>query len=148
MFTRSTIIAAVFAVALVVGGSAFAGDNKSSHLAVRGTVIGEDGKPLGDAEIRAMRVDAKKSVAVARTDAHGVYWFKGLPVGAYSITAYLDDFPMSRANVRTSSRGWVKVDFDLRLNAKGADGADRLQRDLRFGEGSLHIKDNARLGKP
>jgi hypothetical protein len=37
---------------------------------------------------------------------------------------------MSRANVKTPPKGWAKVDFDLRLNAKGADGTDRMQRDL------------------
>ena len=83
---------------------------------------------------------------VAKTDEQGLYWFKGLPVGDYSITAYVDGFACLGRIFRTSSRGWVKVDFDLRLNAKGADGTDRMQRDLRFGDGNLHIRDNARFG--
>lgn len=145
MFTRSTIIAA-FAVALVAGGSTFAADNKSSHGAIQGTLTGEDGKPLENAEIRALRIDTKKSMAVAKTDAHGVYLFKGLPVGAYSITAWVDGFAVSRANIRTSSQGWAKVDFDLRLNAKSDPGADRLQRDLRWGPGNLNVRDHSKFG--
>jgi carboxypeptidase family protein len=145
MFTRSIIIAAL-AVALVAGGSAFAADNKSSHGAIRGTLTGEDGKPYGGAEIRALRVDAKQSVAIATTDSHGVYLFKGLPVGAYSITAVVDSAAVSRANVKTSDHGWSKVDFDLRLNAKSDPGADRLQRDLRWGPGNLNTRDHSKFG--
>jgi hypothetical protein len=131
MFTRFGIIA-VFRVALILAmGSAWAADNKPSEGWIQGTVIGENGKGFGGAEIRLQRVDARKIAAIARTDAGGRYWFKGLPVGAYALTAYVDGAAVSRANVRTPSHGWAKVDFDLRLTAKGGDGVDRMQRDLR-----------------
>lgn len=141
MFTHSRIIA-VFAIALFAGGSTLAGD----RTAVQGTLIDEDGRPLGGGEIRAQRTDAKAKVVIARTRADGRYYFIGLPPGAYAITAYVDGAAMSRANVRTRSTGWVKVDFDLRLNATGADGTERMQRDVRFGDGSIHPRDNGRGG--
>ena|ERR1700736_1693849 len=128
MLARSRIIAALV-IALILGaGSIRAADNKS----IQGTLLSEEGKPLKGAEIHAQRVKAKPLVAIAMTDAHGRYWFAGLPVGAYSVTAYIDGVAMSRANVTTSSKGWTKVDFDLRLNAQGADGTDRMQRDVRM----------------
>ena len=131
MFTHSRIIAA-FAIALLAGGSILAAEK----TAVQGTLTGEDGKPFGGAEIRAQRLDAKAKMVLARTRPDGRYYFVGLPPGAYVLTAYVDGVAMSQANVRTSSDGWVKVDFDLRLNAKGADGTDRMQRDVRNNSGS------------
>jgi hypothetical protein len=136
MFTRSRIISAVTAV-LLAAGSILAAD----RTAVQGTLIDEDGKPLGAAEIHALRTDTTAKPVVARTKPDGRYYFVGLPAGAYSITAYVDGVAMSRANIRTQTDGWVKVDFDLRLNARGADGTDRMQRDVRFGDGSIHPKD-------
>ena len=104
-----------------------AGDNKS----IQGTLIGRNGKPYEGAEIRAQRVDTKATVAIATTDARGIYVFKGLPAGAYSLTAYVDGFAESRASIRTRAKGWAKVDFDLRLNERG-DGVAGMQRDLRI----------------
>ena len=160
MFNHSGIIA-VFAAALILAeGSIFANDNKSAQQttdevrvtardkmsaagAIKGMLIGEKGKPFGGAEIQAQRVDTKAKAVVAVTKPDGHYFFIGLPVGTYSLTAYVDGTAMSRANVRTRNEGWVKVDFDLRLNAKGADGTDQMQRDVRFGDGSIHPRDNA-----
>jgi hypothetical protein len=95
---------------LFAAGSAWA-DSKS----IQGTVIGGDGKPFAGAEVRAERLDAKATPALTKTDAKGQYIFKGLPVGAYAITAIVKSVPKSRASVRTRSDGWAKVDFDLRL---------------------------------
>jgi len=136
----------IFAVELIAGDLTFAADNKSKAGAILGTMTDEKGKPFGGVEIHAKRVDVKGPEAVTLTNSHGHYVFKGLPVGAYSITAYVDGVAISRANVNTRGDGWAKVDFDLRLNAKGGDGADRLQQDLRFGDGNLNVRDNAKFG--
>src|SRR4029077_19438598 len=86
-------------------------------------------KPLGDVEIRAMKVDDTKApVITALTNSKGLYMFKSLPVGAYSLTAYLDGFAYSRAIIKTRGVVWAKVDFDLRLDA--GDGVDRMQGGL------------------
>jgi hypothetical protein len=141
MPTHSRIIAAL-AVMFLAAGSILAAD----RTAFQGRLLGEDGKPFGGAEIHAQRTDAKAKAVVATTKADGRYYFIGLPSGAYSITAYVDGVAMSRVNVRTQTKGWLNVNFDLRLNAMGADGTDRMQQDVRFGAGSIHPKDHLKLG--
>lgn len=142
MFPRPlAIIVAMFTVAVVMAGSALSADNKSNQASIAGTVIGPNGKPLGDAEIRAMRVDdAKKEVVITTTNSRGMYMFKGLPAGAYSITAYMDTLAMSRASVRTQGVAYAKVDFDLRLDS--GDNANRWNNDVRtvrwFNVGNPH----------
>jgi len=110
----------------------FAADNKS----IQGMLIAADGTGFGGAEIRAERVDAKAAPAITRTDGAGRYVFTGLPVGTYKVTAYLGGSPMSRVKVRTSARGWVRVNFDLRLNDHGPE-VDRMQRDLELRSGTV-----------
>jgi len=130
MIPPTQLIAAV-ALTLVTVGSLLGGDSKQAKPSVGGTVIGENGKPSVDAEIRALRVDVKAPLIVARTDSTGRYAMANLPVGSYSLTACVDGFPLSRANIRTQGRGWTKVDFDLRLAT--VEGMGRMQ-----GEVSLH----------
>jgi hypothetical protein len=136
-------ILVVFAL-LFTSGSAWA-DNKS----IQGTVIGSDGNRLAGAEMRAERLDAKTAAAQTKTDAKGQYVFKGLPAGAYAITAIVKNVPKSRASVRTRSDGWARVDFDLRMRANdpsikkqaskqttspvdaiGSDDVSRMQRSM------------------
>jgi hypothetical protein len=110
MSARSAVIGAVLAAFILACSSVWA-DNK----AIQGTVIGTDGKPLAGAQVRADRLDAKATPAVTKTDAQGHYVFKGLPVGAYAVTAFLKNVPKSRGMVKTRADGWAKVDFDLRV---------------------------------
>jgi carboxypeptidase family protein len=125
MFPRSGMVA-VFTIVLVASGSTLAADDKS----VAGTVIGKNSKPFEGAEIRVRRVDAKAAVAIATTDGRGIYVFKGLPVGKYLITAYVDGFAKSTASITTPGKGWTKVDFDLRLEARTNESVARMQHDL------------------
>jgi hypothetical protein len=134
MFTYSRIVA-VLAIALLAAGSTLAGD----RTAVQGTLLGDDGKPFGGAQIRAQRTDAKAKPVIALTKSDGHYHFIGLSPGAYIVTAYVDGVAMSRASIQTRTDGWVKVDFDLRRNTAEAD---RMQQDMRWGDGNWHIKDN------
>jgi hypothetical protein len=141
MANRSGIVA-ILALALVAAGSGLAGDNKSTIGWVKGTIIGEDGKPYKGAIIRAEpkgKTELKGRAFVTATDSKGQYLFTTMPIGDYSLTAYVDGVAMSRAGIRTSDRGWSLVNFDLRQNANGADGVDRMQRDLRFGNGTTEI---------
>jgi hypothetical protein len=173
MFNLTRFIAVVGSTLFLAGGSTFAKDNEpvpkvdevrvtatyknsfdNKYLdkkitaagAIKGKLIGETGKPQEGAEIHAQRVDAKATDIVARTKSDGHYFFLGLPVGKYSVTAFVDGVAMSRANVTTRNEGWAMVNFDLRLNAKGADGVDRMQQDLRLSNETIHIKDNAMHG--
>ena len=128
--SRSIRVAAVVAVALIaVAGSATLGADNKSNKSVAGTVTGRSGKPLEAVEVRAVRVDGKAPPAVAMTALDGVYILRGLPPGTYSITALVDGLPLSRAQIQTPSKGWVKLDFDLRLEA--GDGANRWNNDVR-----------------
>jgi hypothetical protein len=130
MSARSGIIAVVL-FAFVLGN--VSADNKS----IEGTVTASDGKPFANGEIRAQRLDAKAEPATTKTDAHGHYAFRGLPAGAYAITAYVQAVPKSRANVKTRSDGWAKVDFDLRL--KTADVKEKRKYVWVKGEPGSHI---------
>ena len=112
MSARSGIIAAAL-FAFVLACSSASADTK----AIQGTLIGKDGKPVAGAEMRADRLDTKAEPAKTKTDAQGRYVFKGLPVGAYKITAIIKEVPKMHAEVRTRADGWAKVDFDLRTPA-------------------------------
>ena len=110
-------------------GLTFADDKKPTKStkpkpSVGGLVIGENGKPQVGAEVRALRVDVRSPVITAQTDSTGRYAIAGLPVGAYSITACVDGFELSRANIKTRRDGWIKLDFDLRLQA--IEGMNRM----------------------
>jgi hypothetical protein len=135
MFHTPKTIAAACALAVVAAQFAAAGDAKP--FLIRGKVISENGKPQGDAEIRALRLDAKAPEIIATTDAHGVYMLTNLPLGAYSITAFVDGFARSRAMIKTLKKGWANINFDLRLDA--GDGGNRISQDLRgFGSATSH----------
>src|SRR3954468_1242550 len=118
---------------LLAAGSARAGDNKS----IQGTLVGEDGKVVKNAEVRAQRLHAKDKIVKVKTDAQGHYAFEALPAGSYAVTAYVYGYPKSRATVRTRAKGWAKVDFDLRLNESQTDEVDRMQRDIQTNTGSV-----------
>ena len=128
MSTKSGVMAA-FVVMLVAVGSIFAADKKDAIL-IKGTVIGDNGKPCDGAEIKFLRVDRKGQEVTAVTDQKGRYSLYGLPAGSYTVTAYYHGWARSRALIKTVGASWAKVDFDLRLDQGAGDGADRLQRDL------------------
>ena len=119
------------AATVVAAGSALAGDKNPTHVSIAGTVIGPEGKLLGDVEIRAMKVDDKKApITSVVTNSKGLYMLKSLPVGDYTLTAYLDGFAYSRAIISTRGVAWAKVNFDLRLDA-GDRAGDRIDTYLR-----------------
>ena len=132
---------AVLATTVLATGSMIASDKNPTHASIAGTAIGPEGKPLGGIEIRAMKVDDPKApVTTATTNSKGLYLFKSLPVGAYSLTAYLDGFAYSRANITTRGVAWAKVDFDLRLIA-GDAAASRIEtyiRSINVVNGNMH----------
>ena len=118
---------------VIAVNSTLADDKKPAKskpkTSIGGKVIGENGKLQAGAEIRALRVDAKAPVISAWTDSTGRYAFANLPVGLYSVTACVDTLPLSRANVQTQRNGWVKLDFDFRLDR--GNRADRMQSDFK-----------------
>src|SRR5690349_18686817 len=135
---RSVGILASLTLALFFAGSLSAGDKKEPNNsgAIGGTFTDDDGARLVAAEIRVESIGKKVKPVITRTDSHGRYIVKGLPPGDYVITAYIDGSPAYRAKIRTSDKGYAKVDFDGRLYKQGAEGADRMQRDLQMSNGS------------
>ena len=143
MFSSKTFIAAA-AVGLLAAGSTFASEEKeakseaetnaSKHpkaLVIKGKVIGDDGKPQPDAEIRVKPLDRKAPESVVITDSAGKYIVLGLTFGDYAVTAYdPHGFPRSRAIIKTDRKGWANVNFDLRLDQGAGDGANRINGHL------------------
>ena len=123
---------------LLITGPLAAGDKKApdNRGAIVGTFTDEDGKKLVAAEIRIEAVGRKMKPVITRTDSQGRYFVKGLPIGDYVVTACINGSPAYRARIRTSDKGYAKVDFDARLTDEGAAGTDRMQRDLRFNSDS------------
>ena len=143
MFSSKTFIAAA-AVGLLAAGTTFATDkddgkaSKDSNvtkdpkaLVIKGKVIGDDGKPLEEAEIHVKPLDRKAPDSVVVTDSRGKFIVLGLPFGDYAVTAFDDHgFARSRAIIKTDRKGWANVNFDLRLDEGLGDGANRVNGHL------------------
>jgi hypothetical protein len=135
MSNRSTVIGLVS-----LGLIFMAGISRADGLAIRGTVIGTDGKPLSGAEVRAEGTDRKASVVVTKTDAKGHYNFKGLTLGTYRVTAFVNKVPRSVASINTRNNGWVEANFNLSLTATQSGQAKPKKRYVWVsGETGTHI---------
>lgn len=124
MRSKITVLPAI--VFLLTAGSLQGADHKS----IQGKVTGADGKAFARAEIVAEEARPKSKPVIVKTDSSGQYVFRNLPVGNYTVTAYVEGVPMSQAKIRTSNAGWTNLNFDLRLNDRRGGGADRMQTDL------------------
>jgi len=141
MFSSKTFIAAA-AVGLLAAGTSFAIDKEEQAvkekiakdpkaLVIKGKVIGDDGKPLEEAEIHVKPLDRKVQDTVVVTDSRGKFIILGLQYGDYSVTAFDDHgFARSRAIIKTDHKGWVNLNFDLRLDEGLGDGANRVNGHL------------------
>jgi hypothetical protein len=81
---------------------------------IRGVVTDRNGKRVPGAEIRAERTDAKGPAAAATTDANGQYALNHLALGTYKLVASYHKTPGSAATIKTSDKGWVRVDFAMK----------------------------------
>jgi hypothetical protein len=120
----------LIATASLFSYSVFGADDKS----IQGTLRDTDGVLLVAGEIRAERLDAKAKPVVTKTDDRGHYVLRALPVGLYRVTAYVDGSPRIQAKVKTTPKGWTKLDFNL--HEAQDEGVARLQQDLRMSTGS------------
>src|SRR4051794_13801478 len=99
MFSSKTFIAAA-GVGLLAAGLTLANEEKDAKseaehqapkhpkaLVIKGKVIGDDGKPQSDAEIRVKPLDgnAKTPESVVITDSAGKYIVLGLTFGDYAV---------------------------------------------------------------
>jgi len=150
------IAAVTMAVTLIAAGSIFAGGNKKDSkgdddtdikidpkkpnvLVIKGKVIGDNGKPQPEAEIRVKRLDQKAPDTSVITDSRGKYIVLGLVIGNYSITAYdPDGFARSRAIIKVDRKGWAKVDFDFGLDSVVGTGVNSVAGHEHFTNPNSH----------
>jgi uncharacterized GH25 family protein len=120
-----TLSAVFFAFSLCLASTSAWAEGNS----IRGVVTDVKGKPVAGAEIRAERTDGKGPAAVVTTDAKGQYVLNHLVVGTYKVVALVGKTPQSAASVKTSSAGWVKVDFALKSSGAEAQRHDSAATD-------------------
>lgn len=80
--------------------------------AFEGTVKGPDGKPVVGAVMKIERQDVKGNYQV-KTDKKGHYFYGGLPLGAYKITAMVDGQERANQSGRSKVGETVDVSFSL-----------------------------------
>jgi hypothetical protein len=80
---------------------------------IAGVVADETGSPLPGATVSAVRDG--QVIAMAITEGNGQYTLNGVPPGSVTVTAHLEGFRQSRANVATDARTGRRLDFRLPL---------------------------------
>jgi len=81
-----------------------------------GSVVGADGHPLKDAEIRFEQKEGQVSPIISRTDANGHY-AAALPKGNYKLSLVEAGKVLASINVRAAGAK-SRIDFDLRPSAE------------------------------
>ena len=85
----------------------------AQNSSIRGAVKGMDGKPLGGAQVKVERTDAKVRAVNLNSDANGNYIANGLPVGTFKVTASGKTNAKEIGGITTKSGGSVTVDLNL-----------------------------------
>lgn len=83
---------------------------------VEGNVIGADGRPLKDAEIRFEQREGRVSPIISRTDANGRYT-AALPRAVYKLRLVTAGKVMASITVQATGAN-SRIDFDLRPSAR------------------------------
>jgi hypothetical protein len=97
---------------LLVNSFVFSATLSAQTSSVEGNVVGEDGRPLKDAEIRFEPREGQVSPIISRTDVNGHYT-AALPKGVYKLS--LATAGKVRASVTVRATGATsRIDFDLR----------------------------------
>jgi hypothetical protein len=105
----------VIATFLLVNSFLFTTTVLAQMSAVEGSVVGVDGRPLKDAEIRFEQKAGQVSPIISRTDANGRYT-AALPRGTYKLSLATDG--KVRASITVQATGAKsRIDFDLRPSA-------------------------------
>jgi hypothetical protein len=100
---------------LLVVSVVFATTLSAQTSSVEGNVVGADGRPLKDAEIRFEQREGQVSPIISRTDAKGHYT-AALPRGVYKLR--LVTAGKVRVSITVQATGAnSRIDFDLRPSA-------------------------------
>jgi len=105
----------VIASLLLVSSFVFTETVTAQMSSVEGSVVGADGRPLKDAEIRFDQKEGQLSPIISRTDANGHYT-AALPRGTYKLSLAADGKVKASISVRATGAK-SRIDFDLRPSA-------------------------------
>ena len=105
----------VIASLVLVNSFVFTATLSAQMSSVEGNVIGADGGPLKDAEIRFEQKEGLVSPIISRTDANGRY-ATALPRGTYKLSLATDGKVKASITVRATGAN-SRIDFDLRPSA-------------------------------
>ena len=105
----------VIASLLLVNSFVFTAKVSAQMSSVEGSVVGSDGRPLKDAEIRFEQKERQVSAIISRTDANGRY-AAALPRGTYKLSLATDGKVKASITVRATGAK-SRIDFDLRPSA-------------------------------
>ncbi len=101
---------------LLAGSFAFSATLSAQTSSIEGNVVGTDGRPLKDAEIRFEQKPRQTSPITTRTDVNGHYTAV-LPRGVYKMS--LAERATVRASITVKATGAnSRIDFDLRPSAE------------------------------
>lgn len=110
MFKRGVVVSLV-----LVSSFVFTATVSAQMSSVEGSVVGADGLPLKDAEIRFQQKEGQLSPIISRTDANGRY-AATLPRGTYKLSLATDGNVKASITVRATGAN-SRIDFDLRPSA-------------------------------
>ena len=110
MLRYAVIASLVFASSLV-----FTATVSAQMSSVEGSVVGADGRPLRDAEIRLEQKGGQVSPIISRTDANGRYT-AALTRGTYKLNLAMDGKVKASITVRATGAK-SRIDFDFRPSA-------------------------------
>jgi len=105
----------VIASLVLVSSFVFTATLSAQMSSVEGSIVGADGRPLKDAEIRFEQKEGQVSPIVSRTDANGHYT-TALPRGTYKLSLATDGKVKASVTVRATGAK-SRIDFDLRPSA-------------------------------
>src|SRR5262245_53238861 len=105
----------VIVILLLVNSFVFTARVSAQMSSVEGSVVGADGRPLKDAEIRFEQKEGQVSPIISRTDANGHY-AAALPRGTYKLSLATDGKVKASITVRATGAK-SRIDFDLRPSA-------------------------------
>jgi Carboxypeptidase regulatory-like domain len=101
---------------LLAGSLFFAAGLSAQTSSVEGNVIGTQGRPLKDAEVRFEEKTAAVSPIIGRTDSNGRY-AAALPRGMYKMTVLAGGKLQASITVKSTGAN-SRIDFDLRPSAE------------------------------
>ena len=101
----SFLVAAAFAFA-------FAPSTPAQASGIEGKVLGADGRPVQNAEVRIQRQDKTGAPVTIQTDAKGRYVSSKLPAGTYRVSVVQNGAVKSNVTMKTVGEP-ARIDFDL-----------------------------------